>query len=130
MSKTVIPDLIGDLLWLESVNSTNTWSLERLPEIPSGTVIAAREQTAGRGQRGNTWFTEPGKNLTFSIVLKPEGLRAESAHLLNYLASVADSPRQDQGERGTVTTSDYIINWLKKHGTVDYQGRTSFSEKW
>lgn len=48
----------------------------------------------------------------------------------NYLASVADSPRQDQGERGTVTTSDYIINWLKKHDTVDYQGRTSFTEKW
>ena len=89
MSKTVIPDLIGDLLWLESVHSTNTWSLERLPEIPSGTVIAAREQTAGRGQRGNTWFTEPGKNLTFSIVLKPEGLKAGDAHLLNYLASVA-----------------------------------------
>ena len=89
MSKTVIPDLIGDLLWLESVHSTNTWALERLPEIPSGTVIAAREQTAGRGQRGNTWFTEPGKNLTFSIVLKPEGLKAGDAHLLNYLASVA-----------------------------------------
>ena len=48
----------------------------------------------------------------------------------NYLASVADSPRQDQGERGTVTTSDYIINWLKKLGTVDYQGRRSFTEKW
>ncbi|MBO4721831.1 MAG: bifunctional metallophosphatase/5'-nucleotidase [Muribaculaceae bacterium] len=48
----------------------------------------------------------------------------------NYLASVADSPRQDQGERGTVTTSDYIINWLKKLGSVDYQGRSSFTEKW
>ena len=33
-------------------------------------VIAAREQTAGRGQRGNTWLSAPGMNLTFSIVLK------------------------------------------------------------
>lgn len=80
MSKTV---------WLASVHSTNTWALERLPELPSGTVVAAREQTAGRGQRGNTWFTEPGKNLTFSIVLKPSSLAAGEAHLLNYLASVA-----------------------------------------
>lgn len=85
----VIPDLIGDLIWLESVDSTNSEALRRLPELPSGTVLAAREQTAGRGQRGNTWFTEPGKNLTFSIVLKPSGLAAGEAHLLNYLASVA-----------------------------------------
>lgn len=75
--------------WFNSLDSTNNVALSRLPDIPSGTVIAAREQTAGRGQRGNTWFTEPGKNLTFSIVLKPEGLAAGDAHLLNYLASVA-----------------------------------------
>lgn len=75
--------------WFNSLDSTNNVALRQLPDIPSGTVIAAREQTAGRGQRGNTWFTEPGKNLTFSIVLKPEGLAAGDAHLLNYLASVA-----------------------------------------
>lgn len=75
--------------WFNSLDSTNNVALSRLPDIPSGTVIAAREQTAGRGQRGNTWFTEPGQNLTFSIVLKPEGLAAGDAHLLNYLASVA-----------------------------------------
>jgi BirA family biotin operon repressor/biotin-[acetyl-CoA-carboxylase] ligase len=75
--------------WFNSLDSTNNVALSRLLDIPSGTVIAAREQTAGRGQRGNTWFTEPGKNLTFSIVLKPEGLAAGDAHLLNYLASVA-----------------------------------------
>ena len=85
----VIPGLTGDPIWLESIDSTNSEALRRLPELPSGTVLAAREQTAGRGQRGNTWFTEPGKNLTFSIVLKPSGLEAGEAHLLNYLASVA-----------------------------------------
>lgn len=79
----------GNILWLDSVDSTNSEALRRLPELPSGTVIAAREQTAGRGQRGNTWFTEPGKNLTFSIVLKGLGLAAADAHRLNYLASLA-----------------------------------------
>ena len=48
----------------------------------------------------------------------------------NYIASIADSPRQDQGERGTITTSDLIIRWLEKVKTVDYKGRTSFTEKW
>ena len=81
-------------IWLDTIDSTNTEALRRLPELESGTVLAAREQTAGRGQRGNTWFTEPGKNLTFSIVLKfGEGglppLRATDAFCLNYVISVA-----------------------------------------
>ena len=48
----------------------------------------------------------------------------------NHVASTADSPREDEGERGAVTTSDLIIQWLEKKGTVDYQGRSSFTEKW
>ena len=81
-------------IWLDTIDSTNSEALRRLPELESGTVLAAREQTAGRGQRGNTWFTEPGKNLTFSIVLKfGEGglppLRATEAFWLNYVISVA-----------------------------------------
>ena len=86
---SVIPGLTGNLIWLDLIDSTNSEALRHLPELESGTVIAAREQTAGRGQRGNTWFTEPGQNLTFSIVLKDLGLKAVDAHLLNYLASVA-----------------------------------------
>ena len=81
-------------IWLDTIDSTNSEALRRLPEFESGTVLAAREQTAGRGQRGNTWFTEPGKNLTFSIVLKyGEGghppLPAKDAFWLNYVISVA-----------------------------------------
>ena len=48
----------------------------------------------------------------------------------NYVASICDSPRKDQGERGTETTSDLIIRWLEKVKTVDYQGRNSFIEVW
>ena len=48
----------------------------------------------------------------------------------NYVASIADSPRQDQGVRGADTTSDLIMHWLEKKGAVDYQGRSSFTEKW
>lgn len=76
-------------LWLDTIDSTNSEALRRLPELEGGTVLAAREQTAGRGQRGNTWFTEPGKNLTFSIVLKNLPLSALEAIRLNYLTSVA-----------------------------------------
>lgn len=76
-------------IWYETIDSTNTEALRRLDGIPSGTVLAARSQTAGRGQRGNTWFTEPGKNLTFSVVLKDLGLKASDSIRLNALTSVA-----------------------------------------
>ena len=80
--------------WYNTIDSTNSEAFRRVPELPSGTVLAAREQTAGRGQRGNTWFTRPGQNLTFSIVLKygPDALPALSAShavWLNYLCSQA-----------------------------------------
>lgn len=80
-----------NVIWLDSIDSTNSEALRRLADVPSGTVIAAREQTAGRGQRGNTWFTQPGQNLTFSIVLKyGEGeFPASHAVWLNYLSSLA-----------------------------------------
>lgn len=77
------------IIWLRSIDSTNSEALRRLPELESGTVLAAREQTAGRGQRGNTWFSQPGCNLTFSIVLKDLLLPAADAVRLNFAASVA-----------------------------------------
>ena len=56
--------------WLEEVDSTNNEAIRHLAEIDNMTVLAAVRQTAGRGQRGNSWLTEDGKNMTFSMVLK------------------------------------------------------------
>lgn len=80
-----------NIIWYNTISSTNTEALCRLSSLESGSVLAAKEQTAGRGQRGNKWFTEPGKNLTFSIVQKfPAGqLKARDAHWLNYVISEA-----------------------------------------
>ena len=46
------------------------------------------EQYAGKGQRGNTWESEPGQNLTFSMVLKPQFLHARFGHELYVAVSV------------------------------------------
>ena len=56
---------------------------------PHGTVVAVRSQTAGRGQRGNTWESEPGKNLTFSILLRPCGIEARRQFMLSEAVAVA-----------------------------------------
>lgn len=57
------------------LTSTNT-ELARLADegAPHGTVAIARSQTAGRGQRGNTWESAPGENVTMSVLLRPEGI--------------------------------------------------------
>lgn len=60
------------ILWLDSVESTH--NLLKSPEyadLPPFVMVAARNQTAGRGQRGNHWESQPGMNLTFSMVAAP-----------------------------------------------------------
>ncbi|MCD8207958.1 MAG: biotin--[acetyl-CoA-carboxylase] ligase family protein [Bacteroidales bacterium] len=58
------------ILWYDEVDSTNSEAQRRLSELDNLTVIAARSQVAGRGQRGNVWYAVPNENLTFSLFLK------------------------------------------------------------
>lgn len=55
--------------WLDSVGSTNSWLKAHTASVEPLVMVCAREQSAGRGQRGNSWEAEPGKNLTFSFYL-------------------------------------------------------------
>ncbi|MEO1654541.1 MAG: biotin--[acetyl-CoA-carboxylase] ligase, partial [Bacteroidota bacterium] len=52
-------------------------------------VIITADQNQGKGQRGNIWLSEPYKNLTFSLVLKPTFLKAEFQFQLSMLSSLA-----------------------------------------
>lgn len=55
---------------IKETASTNTYLARMATMLPSGTVIYTHHQSAGRGQRGNSWEAEPGKNLTFSLLVK------------------------------------------------------------
>ncbi|HLQ67754.1 MAG TPA: biotin--[acetyl-CoA-carboxylase] ligase [Candidatus Limnocylindrales bacterium] len=55
-----------------SVSSTNDEILRRAAEgAPEGLVIAADQQTAGRGRQGRSWWDAPGNSLLFSVLLRP-----------------------------------------------------------
>ncbi len=55
---------------LEETDSTNSYIASHIDSLQDATVVCAFSQTAGRGQRGNSWESEPGKNITMSILLK------------------------------------------------------------
>lgn len=56
---------------LEEVDSTNSYVSVHAGTLEDMTVVGAAVQTAGRGQRGNSWESEPGRNLTFTIFHVP-----------------------------------------------------------
>ena len=69
--------------------STNTYLSRLAATLPGGTVIYTPSQTAGRGQKGNSWESEDGKNLTFSMLLKHPPVKARDQFYLSEAASLA-----------------------------------------
>lgn len=58
-----------------------------LPHYSEGDIIWAERQTAGRGQRGHTWQSNEGENLTFTALLEPTFLHpSEQFSLLQVVA--------------------------------------------
>ena len=52
-------------------------------------VVWAECQSAGRGQRGHTWHSNEGVNLTFSTVLKPTFLTAVEQFMLSEVVALS-----------------------------------------
>ncbi len=79
------------ILRLASCASTNDFAAEVLSQNPheNGTLIITESQTQGRGQRGNIWEAESGKNLTFSVIFQPDSLLASDHFRLNMAVCLA-----------------------------------------
>ncbi|MGM9788327.1 MAG: biotin--[acetyl-CoA-carboxylase] ligase [Candidatus Cryptobacteroides sp.] len=80
---------MSQITWHKSLKSTNTELREHISEYDSLSVVATVEQSAGRGQGDHSWYASPGKNLTFSIVFKPENLNATDALYLSRITTLA-----------------------------------------
>ena len=84
----------GGIIWVESTESTNSELRRRIGELDNLSVIAAREQTAGRGQGDHSWFSSPAANLTFSILFRfgegfPVTLGSSDAVLVTQITTLA-----------------------------------------
>jgi len=80
-----------DIHFLTECHSTNDLAMEktRNREMAEGSIVITEAQTRGKGQRGNRWWSEPYKNLTFSLVLKPYFLKPSEQFELNIAVSLA-----------------------------------------
>lgn len=92
--------------WIEETESTNTLLSSCCDSLPSGVVICARRQSAGRGQRGNTWESEPYANLTFSMLLRPSVIEASRQFEMSMIVSIAvcDALEKASGE-------SFMVKW-------------------
>jgi BirA family biotin operon repressor/biotin-[acetyl-CoA-carboxylase] ligase len=113
-----------NLIKLKEVDSTNNF-LKNLASnsepLPEGTVIMADNQFAGRGQQNSVWQTEPGKNISTSIYLKPSFLALNKQFYLNIIVSLAVSDALREFVSADVNVkwpNDIYINGKKLGGIL------------
>lgn len=78
-----------DIIWLDRVKSTNDEARRHISEIDNLSVLSALEQTDGRGQHGNKWSSQPGENLTFSIVIKDFRIKSNEQSAISQVTALS-----------------------------------------
>ena len=80
-----------NFIFLTEVESTNNYANQLVlsKAAVEGTVVLAQHQKMGRGQQGNSWESEAGKNLLASIILYPYFLPASRQFYLSKITSLA-----------------------------------------
>lgn len=94
-------------IYLDETVSTNSFLKELCDRQKQKdfTCVYTAFQSAGRGQRGNSWESERGKNLLFSFVVYPDFLEASRQFLLSQVTAL--------GLRDMLSeyTEDITIKW-------------------
>ena len=80
---------INNIEVYKTVTSTNDLAKQYALDLkPEGTVIVAREQTAGRGRKGRSFYSPSSTGVYISVLLRPE-LTAEKTLYITTAAAVA-----------------------------------------
>ena len=79
--------LNSDVIWLESVDSTNEEIKRRIHEFSKPTWVIAKNQLRGKGRNGNSWFSNDG-NFSGSVIFFPK-VKHSYLHLYGFFFGVA-----------------------------------------
>lgn len=98
---------MASILYLDQVDSTNQHLINLLEseKIEEGTAIVSFNQTQGRGQKGNSWNSEQGKNISYSIVIYPNYLSARNQFIIAQTIALAVKSFLDEFAKG------FSIKW-------------------
>ena len=78
-----------EIYYFDSIDSTNPKAKELAEEgHPSGTLVVADRQTAGKGRRGRSWESPTGIGIFMTLMLKPE-INPNNASMLTLVAAMA-----------------------------------------
>lgn len=79
-----------NLIKLDAINSTNEFLKDNIKKTLSKElqVVYTFNQTKGKGQRGNSWESQPEKNIAISLGLFPDNLKVENQFTLSMLFSL------------------------------------------
>jgi BirA family biotin operon repressor/biotin-[acetyl-CoA-carboxylase] ligase len=108
--------------YLPSCSSTNTVLKETADHAPAGAALVTDDQTGGRGRLGRHWLSEPGRDLAFSVLLRPR-LDPARGHLLALATgvAVAEVLEEELGLRGQVSLkwpNDVLLTGKKVCGIL------------
>ena len=94
-------------IWLDETDSTNNFlsALCDKEGVPEFTTVCTNFQTAGKGQRGNSWESEKGRNLLFSFVIYPQFVKAREQFILSEIISLSVKEALD------CHISDVSVKW-------------------
>jgi len=107
--------IIGSkLIFRESLSSSNSYAakLLKIEAVQEGTIIYTNYQTTGRGQTGNTWESEDGKNLLISLILYPLMIKPSYQFIISKIISlgICDYLRQQTTNVSIKWPNDIYVN--------------------
>lgn len=107
---------MGNTFYTKQTHSTNVllWEMIREKSLPEGFVVQTDFQTAGKGQIGNSWESEAGRNLLFSMVLYPQRVTVDNQFLLSQLVSLGIKKALDEYTDGITVKWPNDIYWNDK----------------
>ncbi len=93
----------SELIFCKNLPSTNNYAavLLKTSDVTDGTIVYTNFQSAGRGQSGNSWESEDGKNLLFSIILYPSMIEPAEQFLISMAISLGITGFLDRHIQGS-----------------------------
>jgi len=96
------------LICLDETDSTNNYLTafcDNDEQVEEFATVCAQYQSAGKGQRGNSWESEIGQNLLFSFVFYPTFVKARDQFILSEIISLSVKEALD------CHISDVSVKW-------------------